>query len=91
MEQRNDLLYNSQKEFIDKLSSTWHGTTIKNYVFENVDDLTKPMKLTLGDCNGGLCGRRNWKFLIKPILYRSLGKKSFKSSQRFYPVDFGAH
>ena len=89
MEQRKQLAaYNSQKEFIDKLSSTWHGTTIKNYVFENVDDLTKPMKLTLEIVMEAYAGEGTGNFLLNPFFIRSLGKKSFQIIAAFLSCGF---
>jgi len=90
MKQRKKLYANStHKEFIDHLSNAWNGVTITNYKIENVDDFMKPMVVTLEvEMDGSGIGTDN--FLFNPFIIDRWDGNPFKSSERLYPVDFGA-
>lgn len=89
MRQRKILYsYNNQKEFVNHISSGWNGASVTKFSFENVDDLSKPMIVSLEieiDAYGGLNN-----FLLNPFFIDRWDANPFRSPERLYPVDFGA-
>jgi transglutaminase-like putative cysteine protease len=89
MRQRKKLYgYSNQKEFIDRLSGGWNGASVTKYTVENADDLTKPMIVNLEIEIDMYKGVDN--FLLNPFFIDRWEGNPFKSSERLYPVDFGA-
>lgn len=89
MNQRKKLhRYGNQKEFVDHISSGWNGASVTKYTLENTDDLTKPMIVSLDVEIDAYKGLNN--FLLNPFFVDRWTANPFKSSERFYPVDFGA-
>ena len=81
--------YGGEKEFVAHLSKTAPGLEIKGYRFENVDDLAKPMSLHLDIEMEAHSGKVS-NFLLNPFILGRWEGNPFKSSERLYPVDFGA-
>ena len=80
---------NNSDEYVKERTQNWMGVEASNFTVENERDLTKPFvekfELTVEQMDG------NPGLLYFPIfLYQRNEKNPFTSSERFYPVDFGA-
>ena len=88
-ERKNIYGFGSQQEFIDDFKNKNQDLNITDFKIENADDITKPlifrMSVTFGD---GIYGGDN--FLFNPFITEQWQRNPFKSSERLYPVDFGA-
>ncbi|MEO7990968.1 MAG: hypothetical protein ABI663_15580 [Chryseolinea sp.] len=82
--------FSSEKEFIDDLQKRMHSITIKGFEFQNVDNLTKPLVLKFDVVIEAFDDLNANSFLFNPFLIDRWEKNPFKSSERSYPVDFGA-
>lgn len=83
-------VFSSEKEYIDDMQKKLHATTIKHFGFQNVEDLTKPMVLKLEVEIEAFDNLNANSFLFNPFLVDRWARNPFKSSERSYPVDFGA-
>lgn len=77
------------EEFKQKRTAEWTGLDVKNFVVENERDITKPFveKFEAGLDNPS--GQPEIIYL-QPFLVDRLEKNLFTSTERLYPVDFGA-
>jgi hypothetical protein len=79
----------SQQDYINDIGATLPGFTIKKFQIDNEDDYKKPLVVKLDvEMEGGDYSNEN--FLFNPFLVEQLKKNPFRSSERLYPVDFGA-
>jgi hypothetical protein len=80
---------NNLDEYVKNRTESWIGVEAKDFVVENDSDLTKPFiekfNLTLED----EAGQSNVVY-FPPFLFQRNDKNPFTSTERLYPVDFGA-
>jgi hypothetical protein len=80
---------NSLDEYVKNRTESWIGVEAKDFLVENDRDLTKPFiekfNLTLED----EAGQSNVVY-FPPFLFQRNDKNPFTSTERLYPVDFGA-
>jgi hypothetical protein len=82
--------FSNEKEYVDDIQSKMHSISIKHFEFQNVDDLTKPLILKLDVEMQAFDNLDVKSFLFNPFFVDRWEKNPFKSSERLYPVDFGA-
>jgi hypothetical protein len=82
--------FSSQQEYIDDMQKKLHSINIKHFEFQNVDDLTKSLVLKLEVEIEAFDNLNANSFLFNPFLGDRWESNPFKSSERLYPVDFGA-
>lgn len=82
--------FNSEQEYIKSITNRLHDITIKKFELENLDNLDKPLVISLevhwdvGDLS------QNGTLLFNPFVVDQWKRNPFKSSERLFPVDFGA-
>ncbi len=82
--------FNSEQEYIQSITNRLHDITIKKFELENLDNLDKPLVISLevhwdvGDLS------QNGTLLFNPFVVDQWKRNPFKSSERLFPVDFGA-
>jgi transglutaminase-like putative cysteine protease len=82
--------FSSEQEYINSITNRLHDITITKFSLENVDNLDKPLvvlldvDLEVGDLLGG------GTFLFSPFIVDQWKRNPFRSTERLYPVDFGA-
>jgi len=81
--------FSSLQEFINDFKDKNQDLNISDFKIENADDITKPLifKLTVAFGEGMFMGDN---FLFNPFITEQWQRNPFKSSERLYPVDFGA-
>jgi len=81
--------FSSQQEFIDDFKNKNQDLNITDFKIENADDITRPLifKLSVAFGDGIYTGDN---FLFNPFIMEQWQRNPFKSSERLYPVDFGA-
>ncbi len=81
--------FSSLQEFINDFKDKNQDLNISDFKIENADDITKPLifKLTVAFGEGMFTGDN---FLFNPFITEQWQRNPFKSSERLYPVDFGA-
>lgn len=77
------------KDYIKKLSSSWHDITVDKFEIVNMDDLTKPLIIDI-DLEMTVFDEAPSSILFNPNLANNWDENPFKSTERLYPVDFGA-
>lgn len=82
--------FSSQQEYIDDMQKKLRSINIKHFEFQNVDDLTKPLVMKLEVEFEAFDNLNANSFLFNPFLGDRWESNPFKSSERLYPVDFGA-
>ncbi len=82
--------FSNEKEFVDDLQKRMQSISIKSFEFQNVDDLTKSLVLKVDVAIEAFDDLNVNSFLFNPFLIDRWEKNPFKSSERSYPVDFGA-
>lgn len=80
--------FNSNGEFIDKITEDKPGIKISNMQLENMEDISLPVteKYDIVIKNGVLESDHN--LFIYPLFYDKIAENPFKSDKRKYPVDF---
>jgi hypothetical protein len=79
----------SHQEYINDMSATIPGFTVKKFEIENENDYKKPLVVRL-DVEMETGDYTSENFLFNPFLVEQLKKNPFRSPERQYPVDFGA-
>ncbi len=82
--------FSSEQEYIDDMQKKMSSTSIKHFEFQNADDLKKPLVLKLEVEIEAFDNLNTNSFLFNPFLVDRWERNPFKSSERLYPVDFGA-
>ncbi len=82
--------FSSEQEYINDVQKNLHAISIKKFEFQNADDLTKPLVLKLEVEIEAFDNFNGNSFLFNPFLGDRWQSNPFKSSERLYPVDFGA-
>ncbi len=82
--------FRSQQEYIDHVANSLNSVTIKKFQIENSEDLKKPVVVKLEVEIEGYDSLNSNNFLFNPFFIEPLKTNSFRSSERLYPVDFGA-
>ena len=80
--------YASNEEYINHIENTNPGLTIKDYSFENIDSLNKPVKEQYDVSINNKVEVINEMALINPFLFETLEDNPFKIEERKFPVDF---
>ena len=82
--------FSSEQEYINSITNRRHDITIKKFTLENVDNLDNPLVVQLDvDVEvGSLLG--SGTFLFNPFIVDQWKRNPFRSTERLYPVDFGA-
>jgi hypothetical protein len=82
--------FSSEQEYINSITNRLHDITVTKFALENVDNLNKPLVVLLDvDVEvGGLLG--GGSFLFSPFIVDQWKRNPFRSTERLYPVDFGA-
>lgn len=79
----------NKDEFIQKRITQWPDLQIRNYTISNENDLDKPFienfDLTIEEIT-----ENNTLVFLQAFLIERMEKNPFLSSERYYPVDFGA-
>jgi transglutaminase-like putative cysteine protease len=81
--------FSSLPAFINDYKSKNQDLNIGDFEIENADDLTKPLifRMTVAFGEGMFTGDN---FLFNPFITEQWQRNPFKSSERLYPIDFGA-
>ncbi|HOX83308.1 MAG TPA: hypothetical protein PLJ60_07320 [Chryseolinea sp.] len=82
--------FTSEKEYITDLQKRIPYTNIEHFEFQNADDSSKPLVLKLDVVIQAFDNLNTNQFLLNPFMGERLENNPFKSSERSYPVDFGA-
>lgn len=86
-QRRKILRFSSQDEYAENLDRTTNDFSIEKVDIKNLENINEPLVETLQiQSEGGL----NVPFLFNPFLMDRRETNPFKSSERLYPVDFGA-
>ncbi|HYG21080.1 MAG TPA: transglutaminase domain-containing protein [Ohtaekwangia sp.] len=86
---RKDIYTSGEQAYVDDLANKL-DMTVEKFTFQNVDDLNKPLirklhvKIDPPMTGGGK------SYLLNPFFLEKWKSNPFKSSERSYPVDFGA-
>ena len=85
------LFFNSSddKDYMKKKTSGWSGLEISNFTIENERDLDKPF-IEKFDIRYEEPGTAANIIYYQPFLFNRIEKNPFTSTERLYPVDFGA-
>jgi hypothetical protein len=80
----------SQEDYVNEMESQWNGIDIKSYAIENFEDPKKQLVIKL-EVEAEIIDKLNdHDFLFNPFLIEQWKRNPFRSSERLYPVDFGA-
>jgi hypothetical protein len=79
----------SEQEYLDKVRKNMHQFTFSDYKVENLTDLSLPLIETVS-VESELDTQDPNRLYMNPFFFDRVTSNPFKSSQRLYPVDFGA-
>lgn len=81
--------FGNQEDYIQKVKSNLHQSTISNYTIKGAENLTEPLveKFNIEIENPESSADH---FLLNPFIFGKLERNPFRASERLYPVDFGA-
>ena len=82
--------FSSQQKYIDGIKKNLPTVDIKHFEFQHVDDLGKALVLKLEVEIEAFDNLDANSFLFNPFIGERWESNPFKSSERLYPVDFGA-
>ena len=89
-ERKNIKKFSSEKEYINSITNRLHDITIKDFALENVDNLDKPLVINLEVLIEVGSLTDNGTFLFSPFVVDQWKRNPFRSTERLFPVDFGA-
>jgi len=76
--------------YIKKMEERWKKIDVTNFEIKNADDLDKPFVVKLEVSIDALDDLGQGNFLFNPFVIERWTQNPFKSTERLYPVDFGA-
>ena len=82
--------FNSEEEYIEDVDNRMSRMSIKDFNIENRMDITKPIVETYKVEFEGFDGLGMNRIYFNPFIFDKWTQNPFKSSERLYPVDFGA-
>ena len=82
--------FNSEEEYIEDVDNRMPRMLIKDFKIENRTDVAKPVIETYNIEFDGFDDRSINRIYFNPFIFDKWNENPFKSSERLYPVDFGA-
>jgi hypothetical protein len=80
--------YNSKDEYAREFEKSNPGLVINDINIENIDDLYKPVIVTLDATIEGLVTQVDKELYITPMLFEQIKESPFNAAERVYPISF---
>lgn len=82
--------FQTPEEYITDLNNKWDKIDIKSFTLKNLENFSKPLVEKLEIEIEAFDPETDQHFLFNPFIVERWTRNPFKSSERVYPVDFGA-
>lgn len=82
--------FSNPEEYVRDLDNRLDYLIVEDFVLTNIDDLAKPVLLSLTVEMDGFDDLQSSHLVFNPFLLERWEKNPFRADERLYPVDFGA-